>query len=89
MVEFFVFLQKNNMDKFRSGDKVYLKSDDRNLIPMTVNFYLKDTTLGEYTIQSGIASDLEEKMIECVWRDKNSALHKENFHEDALVLDDN
>lgn len=70
------------MAKFKTGDKVKLISDRESSNPMTVETYYIDLPYSQL-IQS-VTLDVE-KYVHCVWRDKNSKVHRDNFHEDMLV----
>lgn len=74
------------MAKFQIGDKVKLVSDSDKITPMTVAAYFIDTFPDSKIpeIVSGMYPKDIEKMVICVWRDRNGKLHDEKFHEDML-----
>ena len=75
------------MAKFKTGDKVILVSDSDKAIPMTVLTYSIDTLPGRKvpeTMSDVFPKDFE-KMVICVWRDRNGKPQQETFYEDMLI----
>lgn len=73
------------MAKFIIGDKVKLVSDSSESVAMTVENYYLDSMLGKQALKIMGPQEDWEKQVVCVWRDTNSNLQREIFHEDTLV----
>lgn len=69
--------------KFKVGDKVKLVSDGEKAVAMTVESYYLDSFAGQMAAQA-IDFDWTD-WVTCIWRDKNSKLQRETFHEETLI----
>lgn len=77
---------KKMQRKFKTGDKVILKSDTKSNQPMTVNGYQIDEP--QYAINGFILEHDCPTLcdrVQCVWRDNEDKPHKEYYNENALT----
>ena len=70
------------MCKFKTGDKVKLISDNDNIVPMTVNSYLKDNPDKIFLPNFAFRQD----EVLCDWRDNSSVPYQKYFKENELML---
>lgn len=73
------------MAKFVIGDKVKLASDSADSAAMTVENYYLDSMSGKQALKIMGHQEDWEKQVVCIWRDINSNLKREIFHEDTLI----